>query len=49
MTPESDYKGKRLCVTGKITKYRNEPEIVGDSPELFRTEATVANGNVAPG
>ncbi len=32
-TPESEYKGKRICVTGKITEYRGVPEIVVDSPE----------------
>jgi hypothetical protein len=27
-TPESEYKGLRVCVTGKITSYRSVPEIV---------------------
>jgi hypothetical protein len=27
-TPENEYKGLRLCVTGKITSYRSRPEIV---------------------
>jgi hypothetical protein len=27
--PESEYKGLRVCVTGKITSYRGVPEIVG--------------------
>jgi hypothetical protein len=31
-TPESAYKGKRICVTGKITEYRRVPEIVADDP-----------------
>lgn len=31
-TPEIDYKGKRLCATGKITEYRGKPEIVADDP-----------------
>jgi DNA/RNA endonuclease YhcR with UshA esterase domain len=31
-TPESEYKGKRICVTGKITEYRGVPEIVADDP-----------------
>jgi hypothetical protein len=26
--PEDEYKGLRLCVTGKITSYRGRPEIV---------------------
>ena len=30
-TPESEYKGKRICVTGKITEYRNVPEIVTEA------------------
>jgi DNA/RNA endonuclease YhcR with UshA esterase domain len=32
-TPESEYKGKRICVTGKITEYRGVPEIVVDNPQ----------------
>jgi DNA/RNA endonuclease YhcR with UshA esterase domain len=31
-TPESGYKGKRICVTGKITEYRGAAEIVADDP-----------------
>jgi len=27
-TPEDEYKGIRVCVTGKITSYRGRPEIV---------------------
>jgi len=27
-TPEDEYKGLRVCVTGKITNYRGRPEIV---------------------
>jgi hypothetical protein len=27
-TPEDEYKGLRVCITGKITSYRNRPEIV---------------------
>jgi hypothetical protein len=37
-TPESDYKGKRICVTGKITEYRSEPEIVADSPKQIAVD-----------
>jgi len=29
-TPESEYKGLRVCVTGKITTYRRVPEIVAN-------------------
>ena len=31
-TPESEYKGKRICVTGKITEYKAAPEIVVNDP-----------------
>jgi hypothetical protein len=31
-TPESEYKGERICVTGKITEYGKVPEIVADDP-----------------
>jgi hypothetical protein len=27
-SPQDDYKGLRVCVTGKITSYRGRPEIV---------------------
>jgi DNA/RNA endonuclease YhcR with UshA esterase domain len=29
-TPESESKGKRICVTGKITEYKGVSEIVAD-------------------
>lgn len=38
-TPESDYKGKRVCVTGKITEYRSVPEIVADDPGQIKVES----------
>jgi DNA/RNA endonuclease YhcR with UshA esterase domain len=31
-TPENEFKGKRVCATGKITEYRGTPEIVAESP-----------------
>jgi DNA/RNA endonuclease YhcR with UshA esterase domain len=37
-TPERDYKGKFICVTGKITEYRGAPEIVADSPKQIAVE-----------
>ena len=37
-TPESEYKGKRICVTGKIADYRGVPEIVASNPEQIRAE-----------
>lgn len=39
-TPEADYKGKNVCVTGKITEYRGTPEIVADHPQQIRVEST---------
>ena len=32
-TPETDYKGKRVCVTGQITDYRGMAEIVATHPK----------------
>src|SRR5712692_3920702 len=34
--PESDYKGKRICVTGKITEYRNAPQIIAERPQQIQ-------------
>lgn len=36
--PETDYKGKRICVTGKIAKYRGVPEIVADDPQQIKLD-----------
>ena len=38
-TPETDYKGKRICVTGKIAEYRGVPEIIADDPNQIRVES----------
>jgi DNA/RNA endonuclease YhcR with UshA esterase domain len=38
-TPEDNYKGKRICVSGKITAYAGLPEIAVDDPKQIRTEA----------
>jgi DNA/RNA endonuclease YhcR with UshA esterase domain len=38
-TPETGYKGKRVCVTGKITEYRGAPEIIADDPKQIRIDA----------
>ena len=38
-TPENDYKGKRICATGKITEYRGGPEIVADKPEQIKLDS----------
>jgi DNA/RNA endonuclease YhcR with UshA esterase domain len=35
-TPESEYKGKRVCVTGQITEYKGVPEIVAHDPQQIR-------------
>ena len=37
-TPEVDYKGKRICVTGKIAEYRGVPEIVVNDPGQITIE-----------
>jgi hypothetical protein len=43
-TPEADYKGKKICVTGKITGRRSSghygglPEIIADDPKQIRIE-----------
>lgn len=36
--PESKYQGQRVCVTGKITSYRNAPEIVVNDPAQLQLE-----------
>jgi DNA/RNA endonuclease YhcR with UshA esterase domain len=40
--PESEYNGKRICVTGKITEYRGTAEIVVSDPQQIRG-STVSN------
>jgi DNA/RNA endonuclease YhcR with UshA esterase domain len=40
-TPETRYKGKRICVTGKIADYRGVPEIVASDPEEIKAEQPV--------
>jgi DNA/RNA endonuclease YhcR with UshA esterase domain len=37
--PENDYKGRRICVSGKITAYAGLPEIVAEEPKQIRTDA----------
>ena len=39
-TPETDYKGKRICVSGKITAYAGQPEVVADNPDQIRLESS---------
>ena len=37
--PENEYKGKRICVTGKITAYAGLPEMVADEPKQIKIDA----------
>src|SRR5216683_3399367 len=37
--PEDDYKGRRICVSGKITAYAGLPEIVVDEPKQIKIDA----------
>jgi DNA/RNA endonuclease YhcR with UshA esterase domain len=38
--PEVDYKGKRICVTGKIAEYRNVPQVIADDPAQITVETS---------
>lgn len=38
--PEDDYKGKRICVSGKITAYAGLPEIIADDPKQIAVESS---------
>src|SRR5258708_16719359 len=38
-TPENDYKGKRDCVSGKITAYAGLPEIAVDEPKQIKIDS----------
>jgi hypothetical protein len=37
-TPESEYRGLRVCITGKITTYRGVPEIVAVEREQIEIQ-----------
>jgi micrococcal nuclease len=37
-TPEIEYKGKRICVTGKIENFRGVPEIDASDPQQVKAE-----------
>ncbi len=37
--PEDTYRGKSVCVTGKIKKYRGMPEIIASEPDQIRVES----------
>lgn len=36
--PDEDFKGKRICVSGKITAYAGKPEIVAVDPKQIKIE-----------
>ena len=36
--PEEAYRGKRICVTGKITDYKGGPEIVAYEPSEIKMQ-----------
>jgi micrococcal nuclease len=38
-TPEKEYKGREICVTGKIQEYRGNPEIVLTDPQQIKAAA----------
>jgi len=38
-TPESDYRNKRICVTGAITEHRGVAEIVVNDPKQIKSGA----------
>jgi len=37
-TLETEYKGKRICVTGKIENFRGVPEIIASDPQQIKAE-----------
>jgi micrococcal nuclease len=37
--PEGEYNGKRICVSGKITAYGGQPEIVAADPKQITVES----------
>jgi DNA/RNA endonuclease YhcR with UshA esterase domain len=38
--PEDDFKGKKICVTGKITAYAGLPEIIADDPKQIAVQTS---------
>lgn len=36
--PESKYLNQKVCVTGKITSFRGEPEVVASNPDKLETQ-----------
>lgn len=39
-TPEESYRGKRICVTGKIKLYRDSPEIIASEPAQIQIQGS---------
>lgn len=37
-SPEIEFRGKHICVTGEITDYRGKPEIIADDPKQIKTD-----------
>jgi hypothetical protein len=46
-TPDSEYKGKRICATGKITAYKGGAEIVANDPQQIKAEKRARLGQTA--
>ena len=36
--PEKEFDGKRICITGNITEYRDVPEIIANDPNQVTVE-----------
>ena len=36
--PETKYRGKRICVTGKISAYKGVPEVVANEPAQIKLQ-----------
>ena len=36
--PETSYRGKRICITGKISDYKGVPEIAANAPSQVKTQ-----------
>jgi DNA/RNA endonuclease YhcR with UshA esterase domain len=36
--PEVEFRGKRICVGGKIAEYRGVPQIVAEDPQQFKVD-----------
>jgi micrococcal nuclease len=37
-TPEKDYIGRQICVTGKIEEYHGKPEIILTDPQQIKSD-----------